>query len=402
MTPLLRNTPHFAIAQGLMVSAVSLNVTCAALVGYSLADDKSLATLPLAVMFIATMLCSIPSSLLLEKIGRKKGFMLATLIGVSAGAVASYAIVIHEFWLFVVGVGLIGVFNSVGNYFRFAAADNVTEEYKSRAISYVMLGGVVAAFVGPNLASFAKDWVIDAQFAGSYAAIIGVYIIMLLILSGLSIDTKHLETTAEPSFQPARPLSIIIRQPKFIVAVICAMLSYGVMSLVMTATPLAMMHHNHTFANTAFVIQWHLLGMFIPSFFTGYLIRHFGLFTILTTGVIIGFACVAINLMGHGLNHYWLALVLLGVCWNFLFVGGTTLLTETYRPEERAKVQGLNDFIVFSTAALASLSAGYLQFTFGWKWVNLGIIPALIIVLISLIWMKARTRQSDLGNSVKT
>jgi MFS family permease len=163
-----------------------------------------------------------------------------------------------------------------------------------------------------------------------------------------------------------------------------------------------MMHHNHTFANTAFVIQWHLLGMFIPSFFTGYLIRHFGLFTILTTGVIIGFACVAINLMGHGLNHYWLALVLLGVCWNFLFVGGTTLLTETYRPEERAKVQGLNDFIVFSTAALASLSAGYLQFTFGWKWVNLGIIPALIIVLISLIWMKARTRQSDLGNSVKT
>lgn len=374
-----------------MVSAVSLNVTCAALVGYSLADDKSLATLPLAVMFIATMLCSIPSSLLLEKIGRKKGFMLATIIGVGAGAIASYAIIIHEFWLFVVGVGLIGVFNSVGNYFRFAAADSVTEEYKSRAISYVMLGGVVAAFIGPNLASFAKDWVVDAQFAGSYAAIIGAYIIMLLVLSGLSTNTKHVDGKGEDASQQPRPLWIIIKQPTFIVAVICGMLSYGVMSLVMTATPLAMMHHNHTFANTAFVIQWHLLGMFIPSFFTGYLIRHFGLFMVLTAGVMFGFSCVAINLLGNGLNHYWLALILLGVCWNFLFVGGTTLLTETYRPEERAKVQGLNDFIVFSTAALASLSAGYLQFTFGWKLVNLGIIPALIIVLISLIWMKTRT-----------
>ncbi|PHS73792.1 MAG: MFS transporter [Cycloclasticus sp.] len=390
MSSFIRNTSIFSIAQGLMVSSVSLNVTCAALVGYSLADDKSLATLPLAVMFITTMLCSIPSSLLLEKIGRKKGFMLATIIGVGAGAIASYAIIIHEFWLFVVGVGLIGVFNSVGNYFRFAAADSVTEEYKSRAISYVMLGGVVAAFVGPNLASFAKDWVVDAQFAGSYAAIIGAYIIMLLVLSGLSTNTKHVDDKGEDTSQQPRPLWIIIKQPTFIVAVICGMLSYGVMSLVMTATPLAMMHHNHTFANTAFVIQWHLLGMFIPSFFTGYLIRHFSLFMVLTAGVMFGFACVAINLMGHGLNHYWLALILLGVCWNFLFVGGTTLLTEAYRPEERAKVQGLNDFIVFSTAALASLSAGYLQFTFGWTLVNLGIIPALIIVLISLIWMKIR------------
>tara|TARA_R110002074_G_scaffold349634_1_gene520331 strand:+ start:116669 stop:117862 length:1194 start_codon:yes stop_codon:yes gene_type:complete len=388
MKKLLPNTPLFAIAQGLMVSSISLIVTCSALVGFELASDKSLATLPLAVMFIATMAGTIPASYLLEKLGRKKGFMLATLIGVSAGALSTYAITEHHFWLFVAGIALFGLFNSFGNYFRFAAADCVDVEYKSRAISFVMLGGIAAAFIGPNLAGYAKDWIAGAEFAGSFLATIVIYGTMLLTLSFLSISEQR--KSHDTPVDEARPLSIIAKQPKFIVAIICAMLGYGVMSLVMTATPLSMQHHNHPFSDTSFVIQWHLLGMFIPSFFTGYLIRYFGIYPVLFTGVIIGFICVVINLTGHDLSHYWLALILLGVCWNFLFIGGTTLLTETYRPEERAKAQALNDFIVFSAAAAASLSAGYLQYQFGWRMVNLGVIPALLVILISLIWIKTR------------
>jgi len=373
-----------------MVSAISLIVTCSALVGFELAVDKSLATLPAAVMFITTMLGSIPAALLLEKIGRKTGFMLATFIGVLAGVVCTYAIIIHQFWLFVMGIALFGFFNSVGNYFRFAAADNVATVYKSRAISYVMLGGVVAAFIGPNLANYAKYWIDDAIFAGSFAATTVLYILMLISLSFLSLDPAIKINKKDPPLPQPRPLRVIAKQPKFIVAIICAMLGYGVMSLVMTATPLSMLQHQHAFPDTAFVIQWHLLGMFVPSFFTGYLIRYFGITPILVVGVLIGFICVAINLSGHGLSYYWSALVLLGICWNFLFIGGTTLLTETYRQEERSKAQAINDFIVFSTAAAASLSAGYLQYKFGWEMVNLGVIPALLVVLFSLLWMKTR------------
>ena len=374
-------------------------MTCSALVGFDLAEDKSWATLPLAVMFIATMLGSIPASLLLDKIGRKKGFMLATFIGVCGGALSTYAIIIHSFWLFVAGVSLFGLFNSFGNYFRFAAADAVDVEYKSRAISYVMLGGIIAAFIGPNLANFAKDWIQGAMFAGSFMATIALYMVMFLSLSFISLPNDRAKNTSEADqdseSEKARPLSVIAKQPKFIVAIICAMLGYGVMSLVMTATPLAMRHHSHAFADTSFVIQWHLLGMFVPSLFTGYLIRYLGIYRVLTLGVVLGFVCVAINLMGHTVTHYWAALFLLGVCWNFLFVGGTSLLTETYRPSERAKAQAMNDFIVFSTAAAASLSAGYLQYQFGWKMVNIGVIPVLLLIALSLFWVTRKSSATE-------
>jgi MFS family permease len=388
MTPLLRNTPIFSIAQGLLVSVAALVVSCAALVGFNLSPDKSLATLPVAVMYITTMLSSFPAALLLEKIGRKKGFMLSTIIGISGGAISTYAIINNEFWTFVIGIGLFGVFNSVGNFFRFAAADCVTHEFKSRAISFVTLGGIVAAFVGPNIANYAKDWITGSQFAGSFAVTIFIYLLMLLILSFLYLPAENKNANEISNTGEPRPLNKIVKQPAFIVAVSSAMLGYGVMAFMMTATPLAMQQHNHTFDNTAFVIQWHLLGMFIPSLFTGYLIRYVGIYSVLITGVLIGFTCVVINFIGHELNHYWASLALLGICWNFLFVGGTTLLTETYQANEKAKVQGLNDFFVFSSAAFASLSAGYIQFNFGWDMVNLGVIPVLSIILISIVWAK--------------
>lgn len=398
MTSLWRNTPLFAISQGLMVSAISLIVTCSALVGQALATDKSLATLPIAVMFIATMLVSMPASLLMEKIGRKRGFMLATLLGFSGGALSTYAIIHQNFWLFVVAIGLIGMFNGFGNYFRFSAADAVEKKLKSQAISFVLIGGLAAAFIGPNLANFAKDVIQGAEFAGSYAATMGIYVLLLLTLSFLNLPDKSQEAFAH--HMPARPLQVIVRQPIFIVAVTCAMLGYGVMSLVMTATPLAMNHHAHAFADTSFVIQWHLLGMFAPSFFTGTLIRIAGVQTVLWMGVVIGFTCVVINLAGHSLWHYWSALVLLGISWNFLFVGGTTLLTEVYQPNERAKTQAVNDFLVFTMVAMASLSAGYLQHQFGWRMVNIGVLPVLVVIMGSLVWLgitKPNTQSIELS-----
>lgn len=395
-----RNVPLLAICQALMLSSTSLNVTTAALVGFALAADKSLATLPLAAQFVATMLTSIPASMLMDRIGRKPGFMIATVFGASGATIATLAIIGREFWFFVLGTVLIGVFNGFGTYFRFAAADAVSEEKKSRAISFIMAGGVLAAFIGPNTANLARDWFMPYEFAGSYVAVVGFYILALFVLMFLRLP--HREDDPEERLYTPRPLWEIVRQPRFIVALLCAMFGYGVMSLVMTATPLAMHHHAYSFANTSFVIEWHVLGMFVPSFFTGHLIRRFGVISIMLLGTVFGFSCVVINLLGNTMLHFWTALVCLGLSWNFLFVGATRLLTTTYHQYERAKTQALNDFIVFTTVSIASLSAGGLQHHFGWQGVNLGVLPMLVIMLVSLLWLNVKTRQAGYAEPPST
>lgn len=391
MNAFKRNVPLFAISQALMMSSMSLIITTVALVGSIIATDKSLATLPLAVLFIAVMLTSIPAAMLMKRIGRKKAFMLATSFGISGGMLATYSIINNHFWLFVTSAALVGMFNGFGNYFRFAAADVAEKEQKSKAISYVMIGGVAAAIIGPNLANLTRDSFPDTIFAGSYASIIVLYLLILVTLSFLKLPDT-VTAIKEENEPEVRPLSIIAKQPKFIVGLICGMFGYGVMSFVMTATPLAMHHHAHSFSDTSFVIQWHTLGMFAPSFFTGHLIRRFGIYNILLVGALLGFACVAINLLGTSVSHYWTALVFLGISWNFLFIGGTTLITETYHSNERSKTQALNDFAVFSTVALSSLSAGALQHKFGWDIVNIGVIPLLAIILLSIIWAKVKIK----------
>lgn len=389
-----RNVPLLAVSQALMMSSMSLILTASALVGFSLAHDKALATLPVAVIFIAIMFTSIPAAILMERIGRKKGFMLATFFGMSGGVVASYGIISHDFWIFTSSGILIGIFNGFGNYFRFTAADAVDVEHKSRAISVVMLGGVVAAIVGPNLANLTRDTVVDTPFAGSYMSIIVIYALAFITLMFLKlpVPVKHSNGI---NGSKGRPLGVIVRQPKFIVALICAMFGYGVMSFVMTATPLAMHQHAHSFSDTSFVIQWHVLGMFAPSFFTGSLIHRFGVLKIMFIGGVLGLACVAINLLGTSVSHYWAALTLLGVSWNFLFIGGTTLLTETYKPEERSKTQAMNDFVIFTTVTISSLTAGTLQHHFGWQVINIGVIPILTFVLVSILWLGIKTGRDD-------
>lgn len=386
MSSFSRNVPVLAVGQALLMSGTSLMVTSAALVGLMLATDKSLSTLPLAMQFVATMLTTIPAALLLARFGRRRVFMLSTLIGMMGAAWAAYSIFTHQFWLFVMSTAMIGVFNGFGVYFRFAAADSVSKALKSRAVSYVLVGGIAAAVIGPNLAKYTRDVVPDAVFAGSYLALIGVYVMAFFVLSLLRLP--KLEVLHERVLP--RALRTIVMQPRFIVALLCGMLGYGVMSFLMTATPLAMLHHEHDFGDTAFVIQWHILGMFVPSLVTGHLIRYLGVLPVMMVGAALGLGCVLINLSGTQLWHFWTALLLLGVSWNFLFVGATTLLTETYHQSERTKAQAINDFSVFSTVAIASLVAGSVQHELGWRMVNLGTIPAFLMIIVAIAWLANR------------
>jgi MFS family permease len=375
-----------ALCQALMMSATSLLIVVAALVGFSLAEDKALATLPLSIQFLALMLTSIPASFIMQRWGRKAGFYLASVIGLSGGLLAIWAILNVNFWAFVASTACIGIFNGFGNYFRFAAVDIAHESIKSKAISYVMVGGVLAAFIGPNLARLGKPIFEDSIYAGAYVYVVLIYILMIIVLYFLKLPAPEVNQTK----QETRSVINLFKQPKFLVAVICSMFGYAVMSLVMTATPLAMKHNMHALDDTAFVIQWHVLGMFAPSFFTGSLIKRFGVLNILLAGVVLAYLAVATNLMGVSIWHFWTGLIFLGLSWNFLFIGGTTLLTDAYLPAEKAKAQATNDFVVFSTVASASLFAGYLQHHFGWQMVNVGVLPAITLMLLAVLWLKQK------------
>lgn len=394
MSSFTRNVPILAFAQAMAMSGASLSVATAALVGYQLAEDKSLSTLPLAMQFIAVMLTSIPAAMLMKKIGRKVSFLFSTVFGLSGAGIAAYAIIEQNFLVFIIGVSLIGVFNGFANYYRFSAADAVDHDHKSRSISLVLAGGVIAAVIGPNLANYTRDSVASAIFAGSYAALIVLYVLSFIAIAFLKLPGMKAETISE---REQRPMLKIMAQPRWVVAVICGMLGYGVMSFVMTATPLAMKHHAHAFSDTSFVIQWHVLAMFAPSFFTGSLIKKFGELSIMAVGALMGIACVFINLAGTSISHFWIALFLLGISWNFLYVGATSLLTYTYHPVERFKVQAVNDFIIFTTVAAASLSAGYLQHHFGWQSVNIGVLPLLGIILLSIVYLTFKKRKAALA-----
>ena len=372
-----------SLCQALMMSATTLMITAAALVGFMLADHKALATLPLALQFFATMLTTIPASLFMGRFGRKAGFLLAGAIGTGGGVLATQGILSGDFWLFSAGALGVGIFNGFGNYYRFTAAELVDEDHRSRAIAYVLAGGVLAAFIGPNLAHWSEWSLGNARFAGSFAAVIGLYLLSMLIAVALRLP----DPPKAGASGGGRPLGEIVAQPRFIAAVVSGMLGYGIMTFLMTATPLAMQGCALPLGDTALVIEWHVLGMFAPSFFTGHLIRRFGAVPIMLIGAAADGLSVFVNLSGQTTEHFWLALFLLGIGWNFLFIGATTLVTETYRPEEKAKAQAANDFLVFSTVTVASLSSGALLHEYGWRWVNLGVIPLLVVVVGTLLWL---------------
>ena len=375
-----------AICQGLSQSASIIIGVVSALTGLMLADDKSLATLAVASMMVGVMVATVPASLLMKRIGRRAGFSIGQICGAVSALISIYAIFSENFWLFVAAGPIYGIHTAFFHYYRFAAADAATEAYRSRAISLVLTGGVIAAILGPELAKLTRDLFAPVVFAGSYAAIFVLCLVTLTLVQFINIPRPTIKEQAESG----RPLSVIARQPAFAVAILSAMLGFGSMTLVMTATPLAVTAHDHSFSDAAFIIQWHILGMFTPSFFTGHLIHRFGTLNIILAGALLIMSCIAINLTGVELVNFWFGLVALGIGWNFMFIGGTTLLTTTYRPEERAKVQAINDFCVFGSVAAGALSSGVLHALFGWDGVNLGIVLPIMFAFSTALWFRLR------------
>jgi len=375
-----RDVGLLALAQAMLMTGTSLLITTSALVGRNLADDPGWATIPLGLQFLAMTLSTIPASLFMGRYGRRAGFLVGVGLGLAGTLLAGYAVLRDSFALFCVAAVLLGSFNATGQFYRFAAAEVASEALRARAIGLVLAGGIVAAFMGPNLAAWTRD-LAGPEFAASYLILAGLYVVGLVAILALRIPMP----AAVALRSVGRPLREIAASPMFAMAVVAATVGYGVMNLLMVATPLAMEGHHHGFEDAAFVIQWHVVAMFLPSFVTGDLIRRFGVRRILVAGVLLNLACVGVNFHGHGVGHYWLALVLLGVGWNFLFIGGTTLLTLAHRPEEKAKTQALNDFIVFGTVTLTALGSGALLATLGWAAINALVIPFLLLVLI-LVW----------------
>ncbi len=386
--PARRTVAYLAISQsfGQIMTTMMLAVT--ALVGNMLATDKGLATLPHALGWVSLALVAIPVSQLMRRIGRRAGFMSGAVIGSAGALIAAYGIWIGSFWVYACGTITIGAFSATAQLYRFAAAEVADVSWRSKAIAWVNLGGIVAAFVGPELARHTKDLFGPIAFSGTFVAMAALPLLMIatLTLTELPPPPRQVARSA------GRPLAEIARQPKFVVAVLGGMIGWGVMSLMMTATPLSMIACGLKFDDAAFVIQWHVLGMYVPSFFSGALIARYGGARIMLAGAILMIGCVTAALAGVNVWNFWLANVLVGAGWNFLFVSGTAMLTETYAPEERAKVQGFNDFCVFGTVAFTAFTSGWLQNVYGWATVNYSVAPFLLLVVVAILWLRARTR----------
>lgn len=374
-----RNVLLLMLCQAFFMTATSAIFTAAALIGLDLAQDKAFSTLPLAVQFVTMMVATAPASLLMKRIGRRDGFTVGLVIGLGGAGLAVLAIRSGNFALFCAAGALIGAFNGFGQYYRFAAADAADAQFKSRAISLVMAGGV-AASVGPLLADASKTLLPHDLYSGIYVVVAALYLASLLTLRFVTIPRP----SEQERHGEGRPLLRIMRQPVFIVAVMGGVIGYMMMSLLMTATPLAMHVAGHSFSDTAHVIQWHVFAMFAPAFIAGHLIRRFGTLNVMTAGALLIAICVGVNLLGPTLADFWIANMALGVGWCFLFVGATTLVTEAHTPAEKAKTQAANDFIVFGSVACAAMLSGVLHELIGWKIMNYAVLPFLAIVLLAL------------------
>lgn len=387
--PTVRNVVLLAICQALAMTGMSINMTVTALVGQQLASDPAWSTVPLALQFTATMLTTLPASLLMRRVGRRAGFAVGITIGVIGALAAFHGIFERSFTIFTIGSMLIGTFQGFAIFYRHAAADTASATFRSKAISLVLAGGVFAAVAGPELSKWSYDLFEPVTYAGCFIVVACVQAVSFAFLYFVKIPPVQ----AQKDGPGVRPLSEIVRQPTFVVAALGAMIGYGVMSFVMTATPLAILGCGYEFRDAAFVIQWHVLAMYAPSFFTGSLIQRFGVREVMLTGAVILAISVAVNISGLEIERFWLGLVMLGVGWNFMFVGGTSLLAECHTPEERAKVQGLNDFLVFGTVTVSSFASGALLNEFGWNAVNYGVLPLLAIaaaVIAMALWQQRR------------
>jgi MFS family permease len=389
-TSFRRNVGVLAVAQALFMTTQAMGIATTPLAGHSLLGaDKSLATLPIFLTHAGIMVTTIPASLLMGRIGRRAGFTIGAVLAIAFGLLAAYAVYIRSFEVLCVSAVLQGSAAAFAWYYRFAAADASPEGFKPKAISYVMAGGIAAGLIGPQIAKWTVDWLAPITFMGVYVAIAITGVLSVLLLQLLRIP----QLTAAEKAVGGRPLREIAKQPAFIAALLASMFGYGVMTLVMSATPLAMLACGFFFADSATVIQVHIIAMFLPSFFTGQLIQKFGVLTIIAAGALIQVGCALVNLAGIEFAHFLIANALVGLGWNFTFVGGSTLLTRTYTPSERARVQGAHDFLVYATTATAAAMAGFLQQKAGWMAINLAALPLMGIVMLSALWLALKERR---------
>ena len=384
-----RNVLVLSACQATLQTTGATMIAVTGLAGYALAAQKSLATVPLTCYVVGSAITTVPASFLMDRIGRRGGFQVGTTIGMAGAAVCALAIYLAQFWLLCAGMMVMGCYTAFGKYYRFAAADAAEVSFKAKAISFTLAGGIIGGIFGPEMAKLTAGAFSDhLTYLGPYLSLIAVCFVATLFLSRLDIP----KLAAHDRKDAGRPLTRIMSQPVFVVAALSAMLSYGIMNLMMTSTPLAMRAHDHHFSDAAFVLQWHMIGMYGPSFFTGSLINRFGVLNVILTGCLLLLLCVAAALSGTALLNFWTALFLLGVGWNFMFVGGSALLTEAHTPAERAKTQAANDFMVFATMAISSMSSGVLLNKSGWHAVNYGSIPFLVLAATATLWLMWQRR----------
>ena len=377
-----------ALCQGLFLTNNVVFIAVNGLVGLDLAPVGWLATLPVTGYVVGAALSAPIVAMVQRKHGRKRSFQLGLLVAAGSAGLCALAVSTRQFWLLVAATMIAGFYSANAALYRFAGPELVAPTHKEKAISLVLAGGVVGAFIGPNLASATRTS-LAVPFAGAYLALVVVALLSLLALSFIRFPEHQ---PPAPGASSGRPLSEIARQPVFIAAVMAGALGYGVMNLLMAATPLAMQQCQHPFDRAALVLEWHVLGMFVPGFFTGHLIKRFGALPIMGLGVLLNLACVIVALSGVDLMQFLLALTALGVGWNFLFTGATTLFTTAYRPEEKNKAQGAMDMCVFGTMAFTSFASGALVTTQGWTLLNLGSLVPITLVSLALLWLAQQRR----------
>lgn len=387
-----RNVWLLTLCSGLFMTNNVTFIAINGLVGLALAPTMWMATLPVTGYVVGSALATALVARTQRAWGRKRSFQLGLVVAVLTAALCAAAAAASNFWLLVGATALAGYYNANAALYRFAAVELVAPSFKEKAISLVLAGGILGAIIGPNLATRTKDW-LAVPFAGAYAALAVVALLSLVVLSFIEFPALP---KADPA-HPGRPLREIARQPVFIVAVAAAALGFGVMNLLMSATPIAMAQCKHPFESTALVIEWHVLGMFVPSFFTGHLIKRFGVLPVMAAGVVLNLACITVALSGVDLMQFLAALVLLGVGWNFLYVGGTTLLTEAYRPEEKTTAQAAMDFWVYTTTAVTSFASGALITTQGWELLNWGSLLPIALISVAIAWLAVQRRRTPVA-----
>lgn len=377
-----RNMGLLVAAQSLGGASPPIIISLGGLVGQQLSSNPAASTLPVSIYQLGLALSTLPAAWIMNRMGRRAAYVLGAILGVISGVVAAQGIAHSDFVTFCIGTALAGFYAACVQSYRFAATDMVSEPaQQAKAISRVMIGGLIAAIIGPQVVIWTRDALPATPFAGSFYSQAALALLALPLLMGLRLPPPQRKKAVADD---ARPLGEIARTPQFVVACAAGVVSYGLMAFLMTAAPMAMVGCGHSVGEAAMGIQWHVLAMFVPSFFTGKLIARYGKRPVTALGLLMIGAAGVLALMGLDIFHFWGSLVLLGVGWNFGFIGATALLTECYRPSERAKVQALNDFMVFGTVAVASFGSGQLLHSAGWNGINIGMLPLVAVVLVLL------------------